>query len=699
MHLYRHDEILTHRPYGVDVDDDDWLWEGCGRNRLTGHNLRTAELQQIPVPEMGNRPIYDTFAWQGKLVLTLGEGPSYLVYDVARRKAVRKEIPAGRAILWYGTKTQSDKLLLYERSESKVLVLDAPDAEARIVQCPFEGQLAGGAPKSDGLVYSSLSDPSRIIRFDPVKEEFVDENPTPFPEATLSGQHEHDGVIYFADSARGRLLPLEMETGKWLDPIPTPDHGKVYGFMGGTFSFQGKAYICLSTYAHSSRLDPKTGKIIIPEGPLSVDGKPYRFLDRHLVFDPAEMSFDYLVAPEQPDGIPLLCYNWSDGERFAITGMLIPFAEPREPGEKFGPWLVMQSGPAEEEQGFGVHDVEFDRKAHLAQYRRSYPANHSLYLPEQKWSPSITNLRGPATQYPPGRDAELLRRAAKTDSAKYWGELGEIVTQGCETDADKVKRVAGFVNRSLYYNPTREPEHNDPIATLESHDARCGKGVEISLLLLEALDIPSRSVGLSHHVVAEATYDDGDHIVDALFFGAEQPHRNGRVLSVDELKADPYYADRFPQYCFAYDSELLLSEDGYGILGYVFGPWGSEPYYSYYLSAEKDHPPTLPAAIPTERVDDRRVRLNWSRSVKMGGGEIEYEVSVFVDRNCTEELLKTKTQDTFQLFEVPQPNTMYFVEVRAMDDHRRKNPNTWYPAVRSNFVFVPEKQYGWYGVV
>ena len=32
--MYRHDEILTGRPYGFDVDEDDWLWEGCGRDRL-----------------------------------------------------------------------------------------------------------------------------------------------------------------------------------------------------------------------------------------------------------------------------------------------------------------------------------------------------------------------------------------------------------------------------------------------------------------------------------------------------------------------------------------------------------------------------------------------------------------------------------------------------------------------------------------
>ena len=697
--FYRHDGVVTVRPYGCDVDEGDWLWEGCGRNRLTGHNLRTAECVQIPVPEMGDRPIYQAFAWQGKLVLTLGEGPFYLVYDPISRSAVRREIPAERPIVWYGTKTDCDKIILYERTESLALILDAPDAEPRAVPCPYEGQLAGGQPQSDGMVYAALCDPSRVIRFDPVKECFVDENPAPFPEATLSGRHEHDGILYFCDSARGRILPLEMATGRWLDPVPTPDHGGVYGFMGGTFSFHGKAFICLSTYAHPSRLDPKTGKIVIPEGPLTVDGKPPRFLDRYLVFDPANQAFDYLVAPEQPDGVPLLCYNWTDGERFAITGMVIPFAEPGELGAQSGPWLVIQSDEASEEPGFGLHDTNFDRGAHLAKYRRTYAGHRSLYLPEDRWSPAIKNLNGPAQQYAAGEDARLIRRSARTDSEAYLSHLAETITRNCRTDAERVRRVAGHVNHMLYYNPIQEPETSDPVAVLESHDARCGQGTRITLALLEVLGIPARSAGLHHHVVAEATYDGGDHIVDALFFGANQPHLEGRVLSVAELKADPYFADSFPQECFAYDPELLRSTDDFEVQGYVFGPWGSEPFYSFYLGAEKECPPSRPFIPPAERLDDDRVRLHWSRSLKWGGGEIEYEVRVFADRACTQEVFCWTGGELAVDFEAPEKNWMYFVEVRAVDDHRGKNPDTWYPAGRSNFVVVPKEQYGWYGVL
>jgi transglutaminase-like putative cysteine protease len=699
--LYRHDEVMTVRPYGIDVDEDGWLWEGCGANRLVAHNLRTNALRVVAVPEMGGNVVYQAFAWRGKLVLALGTNvPYYLVFDPATGRAVRRRIPSERQMIWYGTKTPNDRLILYERAESVALILDGPEAEPRPVKCPFAGQLSSGRLASDGLIYSALADPARVIRFDPVAERFIDERPAPHTEAGFSGAFEHKGVMYFADSAGGRLLPMEMSTGKWLDPVPTPDYGKVYGFIGGAFTHRGKGYFCLSTYRHQSRLDVKTGRMIVPPGAdVGVDGRAHRFLDRMLIFDGETQSFDYLVAPEQPDGVPLLCYSWTDGERFAVTGIVIPFGAPGEPGAHFGPWLIIQNVEASEEPGYTMHDVNWDAAEHLRKYRRSYASYRSLYLPEPRWCPAPVNICGPANQYPPGKNAELLRRAARTDRAAYWRELAETITRHAETEAAKAAAITGFVNRALYYNPIQEPELTDPVAVLESHDARCAQGVDVTLALFEAAGVKGRRVVLHHHVVAEAFYDGAWHIADALFFGRNQPARDGRVLSVDELRADLYFVDAYPQRCFAYDEELLMSADGYQVLGYVFGVWGSQPYYSYYLGAPMDCPPTLPTALPVQRLSGNEVRLRWAESIKFGGGRIEYEARVFEDRACKNEIWRATTDQTGVVFTVPERNRMYFMEVRAMDEHRAKNPNTWYPPTRWNFVLVPPEQYGWYGVL
>lgn len=702
--LYRHDEIVICRPYAVDVDDDGWLWEGCGFGGITGHHLRTARLRSIPIPEMGKHVAYQIFAWQGKLVIVLGLCPFYLVFDPATRRCLKVEAPATQAIVWYGTKTANNKLLLYERSESKVLILDAPDAKPRAISCPFPGQLASGAPQPDGLIYSSIPDPSRIIRFDPVAERFVDENPSPFTDAGLAGNFCHKGVIYYADSSGGRLVALEMKSGKWLDPIPAPDYKKLYGYIGGGFGFQGKGFFCLSNYAHRSRLDPKTGKIIMPEGPLTVDGSPSRFLDRFLVFDPERRAFDYLIAPEQPDGIPLLCYPWTDGRRFVITGIVIQCAKGEMPdtGAQIGPWLIMQSEDTVEEPGYGPYDFTWDRAAHLRAYRRSYSLRHSLYLPSPPHTPPIINVDGPATEYPPGKNAEIVRRAEKTDAAAYWKSISEPLCRDAETNTEKARAILRFAQHAIYYNPIQEPDlprKRNPIAILESHDGRCGDTANIIQSLFQAAGIEARVVGLSHHVVAEACYDGGWHIADALFFGTNQPARDGRVLSVEELKADPYFADGYPQPGFVYDPELLISEDAFQVLGYVFGQWGVYEYYSYYLGGEKENPPTVPILVPPQREGEQRLRLRWAPAVKAGGGPIEYDVRIFGDRACRETIFHKQTRETDIGFDVPELHRMYYVEVRAMDDHRKKNPHTWYPAGRWNFVLVPPGTYGWYGTL
>ncbi len=696
--MYRHDEIITQRPYGVDVDADGWLWQGCATGQLVGHHLRTNALRILPLPAIGRHAVYQVFAWDGKLVLTLGSCPFYVVLDPATGACTRKSIPAARPIVWYGARTPR-RLLLYERSESKVLVLDGPEAEPRVVACPYPGQLASGDFCSDGLVYSALPDPARMVRFDPAEARFIDETPVPFPDAGLSGKSEHRGVLYCADSAGGRLLPFEMDTRRWLDPIPTPDHGKRYGFIGGGFDFKGCAYYCLSTYMHRSRLDVKTGRVITPDGPLAVDGRPPRFLDRFLVFDPETRAFDYLVADPQPDGIPMVCYAWADSERFAITGITIPFDEPGVPGTQLGPWFVLQSEPAADEPGFSGCDFRWDREAHVRQYRRGYGRTRSLFLPKDPYVPPTSNLRGPATYYPPGVTAALKRRAERTDATAYWRGVVEPVVAGAENDSARVRAIAAFVRRSTYYNPIQEMEGGSPIALLEAHDIRCGAAVRVLRALFDAAGVESRTTSMSHHVVAEARYDGEWHIADALFFGSRQPSKDGRVLSVAELKEDVYFADGWAQDGFLYDDDEMLSEDGFSVLGYVFGPWGAYPYYSWYLGAPAEHPPTRPVILPVRREGGQQVRVAWAPSARLGDGPIEYQVRIADDRAMQNTVLCATTADTGMRFDVPERNRMYYIEVRAMDDHRRLNPNTWYPPSRSNFVLVPQEQYGWYGVL
>lgn len=702
---FRHDELFIPRPYGIDVDHDEWLWEGCS-TELVAHNLRTAELKRLTIPEMGGYVAYQTFCWDGKVIITLALGPWYVVYEPATGKAVRVPIKGEKPITWYGTKVQvsgKQKLYLYERGHRQLLILDAPDAPPRYVQCPYTCDFASGSQHGDGLVYTFAADPHRTIRFDPVSEKFIDEKPTPFPEVAISGRFDHKGILYGADSAGGRLLPLDLKTQQWLDPIATPDFKRVYGFIGGGFSFQCKGYFCLSTYANRSRLDTKTGKIIIGPGPISVDGKPNRFMEKFIVFDPETRGFDYLEAPRQPDGVPLLCYPWTDGKRFAITGLVQPYTAPGDVLPEQGYYFILQSVPADLEPGFGRPSMKENRYTQMAKYRRTYPRNRSLFQPYEPHVPTITNMRGPGPQYPVGDSQRLLRRAAKTDAARYWKETAEQIVLPGDDAKTRATKILRHVQHRNFYNPIAEPDGGNPIACHEAHDVRCGVAVAITLELFKAADVEGRLVNLANHCAAEAKYDGTWHYADALFFGASQPERDGRVLSAEELVADKYFADAWPQWCFAYDPELTTSVDGFQVLGYVFGIWGSEPFYSFYLGATRDHPPTLPFGLPAQRVGNTAVRLNWCRSIKLNRGDdaIEYDCRVFTERDCRPEsqVFHQLTRSTSAIFEAPDANRMYYVEVRALDDHRTLNPKTWYPPTRWNFVVTPPEQYGWYGML
>lgn len=357
MHLYRHSEIPTQRPYAFDVDEDGWLWEGERSDRLYRHNVYTAECSIVPPPIVRGVGACDVKCFGGMLVVAVQNGGEYVVYDPASDGCWTRPIPGDDPHIWFMAKLDDGRLVLFERHHSRLLILEEPLGEARVVTCPYDSHIAGGRCRSDGLLYMNATEPARIIRFDPLRNEFLDEIHAPFPFASMTGSVERDGVLYVADSVMGRLLPLEMASGRWLDPIPVPGHGTDFGFIGGAVEHEGKGIYCLGTYRYVSRLvqetggleahDPVTDEIVSWEtAAIGVDGRPQRFLGRQLIFDPADGTFIYLDAPRQPNGETVLCYSWSQGERLYITGHIVPFDASGEPSGGPGDWVILQSHAA-----------------------------------------------------------------------------------------------------------------------------------------------------------------------------------------------------------------------------------------------------------------------------------------------------------------------------------------------------------------
>jgi hypothetical protein len=352
------------------------------------------------------------------------------------------------------------------------------------------------------------------------------------------------------------------------------------------------------------------------------------------------------------------------------------------------------------------YNFTFDKHTHIRLNARSFGRDRSLFFDMAPWTPPTKNMKGSVAYYDQKKIVEVRKRLRNADKKRYIKVLLDRLLRGAKSDKDRVARICGFVSGAIYYNPIQQPVEpttgallTDPVELLELHDGRCGQGVEITHALLVAAGIESRKRNVFHHVTCEAKYDGTWHLADALMFGAEQPERNGEVVNVAILRRDPYFADQFPLRHFVYTPEKLLSHDGYRLLGYTFGDWGSLAYYSWYMGGELDYPPMLPIVLPPERLSGDRVRLRWAPSGKRLGGRVRYRLNVYEDRDRAKPVLSRTLDATTFNWKVPEKNWMYFIGVTAIDDHINKNPNTWYPEAAGNFVLVPERQYGWYGVL
>lgn len=340
--LFRHGEIKTGRPFAFDVDEQGKLWQG-NTGEFWVHDTRTGQASRVAPPELKGMTLSSVFCFQGKIVVAHQVADHITVYDPATRKAATVALPGKKPNVWYGTKA-AGKLLLFDRSDDGgVLVLDSPAGPVRKLAAVVGKFPAGGKMLPDGRVLVGTYPVRTYQFFDPVREVVTGEIPYPTPDAGLSGVFVHEGLLYAADSAAGRLVVYNLKEQRWLEPIAVPDYKKVFGFIGGGFQLGSAGYFCLSTYAHQSRLDPATGKLIVPpNADLGVDGRAHHFLDRFLVFDAATRKFSYLVAPAQPDGYPLVCYSHVEGEKVFITGYVVPLDADGGPGKKAGDWIVWE---------------------------------------------------------------------------------------------------------------------------------------------------------------------------------------------------------------------------------------------------------------------------------------------------------------------------------------------------------------------
>jgi hypothetical protein len=275
------------------------------------------------------------------------------------------------------------------------------------------------------------------------------------------------------------------------------------------------------------------------------------------------------------------------------------------------------------------------------------------------------------------------------------------------TDQEKVEAIVRFVRGATWHNPLECPYEKDQqtIVTaahelLELHDARCWHAAEIvRQLFLQAggkariIFLPSRE-SLSVQVVTEVRIDGRWRVADANYFQDQVILRDpdGRLPTLEWLRDHPHYADRFPG-GWIFPPEYLNNEAGIRVTGQFSLPfpeaentWGSDHYYCYYLGAEERYPPITPPGLRVERAGAQSVRVRWHPSRSATSEWIRYDLTV---RRAADETLVAALDELGQteaVVEALEASETYTVLVRATDEHRLVEPETWYPSSSITFT-------------
>jgi len=233
---------------------------------------------------------------------------------------------------------------------------------------------------------------------------------------------------------------------------------------------------------------------------------------------------------------------------------------------------------------------------------------------------------------------------------------------------------------------------------LELHEARCGGQAQVLMQLAQAAGLPARVMQLHHHRVTEVYYEDDWHYCDPDIFkhGMMIRRPDGTIPSLEWL-LDPahlFVGDALPPDGVVYTPAQLCDTRGLPVTGDVMTSYtsGQTPYYSWYLGGPLEHPPSLPELRPAQ-VSGRFVSLSWLPSSDRDEETPGYHVDLFLEGEAHpiemwRDLTVTEVRSSV-LCRSPDRQLApgrYRWTVRAVDSHRRHNPDTWYYPARGEFT-------------
>lgn len=235
--------------------------------------------------------------WKGLHLWPIAHGPKvYLctpglpelhVWDRERNRVTSHPFPHKEPAVYGGFVVPTwPHVYFYDTRHASVLKWNPETESSEHFPCPYKltGTLYMSFALSDrNEIWGSTYTGNDIVRFDTLTDRWTAHFQCPHPNATpTAGGLVHENTLFVSDHLNGRIFPLNVNSGAWGDPIAVPGHKEWFGYLSGGWPFQGRLYLCHSTW---------TG------GTGSIDGEPHHFLGTWTVFDPRTRTFSRLEFP------------------------------------------------------------------------------------------------------------------------------------------------------------------------------------------------------------------------------------------------------------------------------------------------------------------------------------------------------------------------------------------------------------------
>ena len=300
------------RLLGMSMDDDGYIWLGSTHRVIYRYDPRSGQIEETKLP-------FDSSTSQalcvGNKVYLLGQSyPKLIIFHRATKEFSQSDYPSAKPDVWYGTEAVDGRhLYLFDRGSAGVIRWDTSTDTGKAIPYPYPTILPSGGQyvAADRAVWCQVWDyqtgqyiPVGIARLDVTTNKFNGWFPFPQEDAKNEPFTDAAATIFYPHTLKGKLVPFDFKQRRWCQPIPVPDYGKRFGFIGLGTLHDGCWYFSISTYNGTA---------------IGCDGKPYHFCNGLLEFDPQMGRF----APptlEAKDAYYQISYHLSAGGHFYATG-------------------------------------------------------------------------------------------------------------------------------------------------------------------------------------------------------------------------------------------------------------------------------------------------------------------------------------------------------------------------------------------